>query len=40
MLRSGLCGFSDVHIVVKGSITVVRPNNAKRIKATAFKIMA
>ena len=40
MLRSGLCGFSDVHIVVKGSINVVRPNNAKRIKATAFKIMA
>ena len=39
MLRSGLCGFSDVYIVVKGTITVVRPNNAKRIKATEFKIM-
>ena len=37
MLRSDLCDFSDAHIVVKGTITVVRPNNAKRNKATAFK---
>ena len=29
MLRSDLCDFSDAHIVVKGDITVVRPNNAK-----------
>ena len=37
MLRSDLCGFSDAHIVVKGTTTVVRPNNAKRNKATVFK---
>ena len=37
MLRSDLCDFSDAYIVVKGTITVVRPNNAKRNKATAFK---
>ena len=37
MLRSDLCGFSDAYIVVKGTITVVRQNNAKRNKATAFK---
>ena len=37
MLRSDLCAFSDVYIVVKVTITVVRPNNAKRNKATAFK---
>ena len=36
-LRSDLCDFSDAYIVVKGTITVVRPNNAKRNKATAFK---
>ena len=29
MLRSDLCDFSDTYIVVKGTITVVRPNNAK-----------
>ena len=29
-LRSDLCDFSDAYIVVKGTITVVRPNNAKR----------
>ena len=37
MLRSDLCGYSDEYIVVKVTITVVRPNNAKRNKATAFK---
>ena len=37
MLRSDLCGFSDAYIVVKGTITVVRPDNAKRNKATAFR---
>ena len=31
MLRSYLCDYSDPYIVVKGTITVVRPNNAKRI---------
>ena len=39
MLRSDLCDFSDVYIVVKGTITVVRPNNAKKIKQQHLKIM-
>ena len=30
MLRSDLCDFSDVYIVVKGNITVTNSNNAKR----------
>ena len=34
MLRSD---FSDVYIVVKGTITVTNPNNAKRNKAVTFK---
>ena len=29
MLRSDLCDFSDVYIVVKGTITVNAPNNEK-----------
>ena len=33
MLRSDLCDFSDAYIVVKGTITVVRLNNAKKNKA-------
>ena len=37
ILRSDLCDFSNVYIVVKGAITVVIPNNANRNKATAFK---
>ena len=37
MLRSDLCHFSDAYIVIKRNITVVRPNNAKRNKAVAFK---
>ena len=37
MLRSDLCDFSDVYIVVKGTITIARPNNAKRNKSVAFK---
>ena len=37
MLRSDLCNFSDTYIVVKGEITVTKPNNAKRNKAVAFK---
>ena len=37
MLRSDICDYSDAYIVVKGTITVVRPDNAKRNKATAFK---
>ena len=37
MLRSYLCDFSDAYIVAKGTITVVRPNNAKRNKKVVFK---
>ena len=37
MLRPDLCDFSYAYIVVKGIITVVRPDNQKKIKATAFK---
>ena len=37
MLRSDLYDFSDAYIFVKGTITVVRPDNVKRNKATAFK---
>ena len=37
MLRSDLCDFNDAYIVVKGTITVTNPDNAKRNKAVAFK---
>ena len=37
MLRSDLCDFSDAYIVVKGTITVIDPDNAKRKKSVAFK---
>ena len=37
MLRSDLCDFNDVYIVVKGIIAVTNPNDAKRNKAVAFK---
>ena len=37
MLRSDLCDYSDAYIVVKGTITVVRPNGAKWNKSVAFK---
>ena len=37
MLRSYLCDFSDAYIVVKGTITVTNPDNAKRNKAVTFK---
>ena len=36
-LRSDLCHFSDAYIVVKGTITVTNPDNAKRNKAVTFK---
>ena len=32
MLRSDLCDYSDAYIVVKGVITVIEPENAKRNK--------
>ena len=37
MLRSDLCDDSDAYFVIKGTITIARPDNAKRNKATAFK---
>ena len=37
MLRTDLCDFSDVYVVVKRHITVTNPNNAKRNKAVALK---
>ena len=37
MLRSDLCDFNDAYIVVKGTITVTEPDNAKRNKRVAFK---
>ena len=39
MLRSDLCDFSDAYIVVKRTITVTNPNNAKGNKVVAFKKM-
>ena len=39
MLRSALCDFNDAYIVVKGTVTVVRPNNSKRNKKVHLKIM-
>ena len=32
MLRSDLCDFSDAYILVKGTITIERPDNAKKKK--------
>ena len=37
MLRSDLCDYSDAYIIVKGAITVVIPDNAKRNEAVTFK---
>ena len=37
MLRSNLWDFSDAYIVVKGTITVTNPDNAKRNKRVAFE---
>ena len=37
MLRSDLCDFSDAYIVIKGIITIVRSNAAKRNKEVIFK---
>ena len=37
MLRSDLCNFSDAYMVVKRTITIVRPNGAKRNKEVTFK---
>ena len=37
MLRSDLCHFSDVYIVVKGTITVTNPDNNAFGKKLAFE---
>ena len=37
MLRSDLCDFSDVYIVVKGTIIVTNPDNNAYDKKLAFK---
>ena len=37
MLRSDLFDYSDAYIIVKGTITVGRPNTVKRNKAVTFK---
>ena len=37
MLRSDLCDYSDVYIVLKGKITVTRPNTFLHNKKLAFK---
>ena len=36
-IQSNLCDFSDVYIVVKGTITVTNPDNPKWNKSVAFK---
>ena len=40
MLRSDLCDFSDVYIVVKRVIAVTNVEDAERNKSVAFKINA
>ena len=37
MLRSDLCDFSDAYIVMKGTVAVTAPDDAKRNKSIAFK---
>ena len=37
MLRSDLCDFSGAYIVLIGTVTVGRPNNAKRNRSVGFK---
>ena len=37
MLRSDLCDFSNAYFVVKGTITVTKPDNAKGNKKITFK---
>ena len=32
MIRSNICDFSDAYIVMKEDITVINPDNAKKIK--------
>ena len=37
MVRSDLCDFNDAYIVVKGKVTVIKPNNDAYDKKLAFK---
>ena len=37
MVRSDLCDFNDAYIVVKGKVTVTKPNNDAHDKKLAFK---
>ena len=37
MLKSDLCDYSDVCIVVEGTIAVTAPDNAKRNKSVPFE---
>ena len=37
MLRSDICDYSNAYTVVKGTITVTIPDNAKRNKTVAFE---
>ena len=37
MIRFDLCYYSDAYIVVKGTITVLNPNTAKKNKSVPFK---
>ena len=37
MLSSDICDFSDVYIVVKGTVTVTNPNDASYNKKLALK---
>ena len=37
MINQKKCDFSDAYIVLKGTITVTNPNNAKRNKSVVFK---
>ena len=39
MLRSDLCKYSDAYTVLKGTITVLRPNAAEKTKVLHLKIM-
>ena len=39
MLRSDLCNYSDAYIVVKGTITVLRPNATKKTTVLRLKAM-
>ena len=39
MLTSDLCDYSDAYIVVKGTVTVLRPNAAKKTQMLHLKIM-